>query len=75
MMNDFTMSGNGHGYLAVSLSLVIRFMNVVAYSMISNYISELFPSKIRGFTLGFITTVARISNSIAPGIILLSDCL
>ena len=43
------------------------------FSMIFTYTAELFPTKIRGFTSGFLVFLARCSYILAPTIIELAD--
>lgn len=57
------------GMQAFSLSCLIKMINDMIFSMIFNYVAELFPTKIRGFTSGFLVFIARISNTLAPTLI------
>ena len=41
--------------------------------MINNYLTELFPSKIRGLSVGLIVTISRLCNCAAPFIEFLSE--
>ena len=73
LLNGRYKTGRYYETIAVSFSCVIRLLSTVSFSMINNYISELFPSKIRGLSLGIIVTISRLCNCAAPFIEFLAE--
>ena len=68
MINEFNKKNDSYKVLATTLSCVFKMANSAMFSLSFNYISELFPTKIRGLTTGLIVCAGRLSNSFASTI-------
>ena len=72
-INDQDKQGKYFSHIAVTLSALIKLVNGAQFSLMLNYIAELFPSSIRGLASGLIVCIARLSNCLAPLIENISD--
>ena len=56
-----------------SLTCIMRVTNDIGFCLLFNYLAELFPTKIRAFTSGLMVYAGRMTNTLGPSIMLLSD--
>ena len=67
-VNEFNKANNTYQLVATTASCLMKFIQAIGYSVVINYIAELFPTKIRGLATGIIICISRMSHSLAPSI-------
>ena len=65
LLNEANKGNFTYKYIATILSCILRMVNSACFSLAFNYISELFPTKIRGLATGLIVCTGRLSNCLA----------
>ena len=65
LLNEENKGTDKYSIIATILSCFLKMINSATYSLAFNYISELFPTKIRGLATGLIVCTGRISNCFA----------
>lgn len=73
VVNDYNKDGKYFSHIAVTLSFLIKIVNAAQFSLMFNYVAEIFPSSIRGLASGLIVCISRMSNCLAPVIENISD--
>ena len=68
LLNEYNKHNYSYRIYATTMSCCLKMANSACFSLAFNYISELFPSKIRGLATGLIVCFGRLSNSFATTI-------
>ena len=65
LINESNKGKASYKVYATGLSCFLRLVNSACFSLAFNYISELFPTRIRGLATGLIVCTGRLSNCLA----------